>query len=242
MNNDLHTLLSANSDPLLPGFCAVEDALQKISQDGGQARGAVFTRREVVEFILNLVGYTVDQPLYQRSILEPSFGKGDFLLVAVERLFESWKRHNRPVSVLNFASCVRAVELHHDTFKSTRNKLINQLKTEGVSDIDINTLTNQWLVHGDFLLSELPAEFEFVVGNPPYVRQELIPDILIAKYRSIYTTIFDRSDLYIPFIERSVRQISSKGKVGIICANRWTKNRYGGPLRQLLSEKYHLHI
>jgi len=36
-----------------------------------------------------------------------------------------------------------------------------------------------WLIHGDFLLAQLPGSFDFVVGNPPYVRQELIPAALL---------------------------------------------------------------
>ncbi len=233
---------SLTSQASLPGFCPVADALKRLSQAGAEARGAIFTRREVVEFILDLVGYTADQPLYELSLLEPSFGDGDFLLVAVERLLEAWRRQREPVPAQNLASCIRAVELHRNTFESTRAKLLQQLCEAGINRADATALTNHWLVHGDFLLTELPSEFAFVVGNPPYVRQELIPDALVAEYRARYTTIFDRADIYIPFIERSVKQLSAEGKVGIICADRWVKNRYGGPLRRLLSEQFHLHV
>jgi len=49
------------------------------TQDGIEARGAIFTRPEVVDFILDLAGYTEDQPLHKKRILEPSSGGGDFL-------------------------------------------------------------------------------------------------------------------------------------------------------------------
>ena len=50
-------------------------------QKGGlEARVAIFTRSEVVDFILDLAGYTEDQPLHEKRLLEPSFGGGDFLL------------------------------------------------------------------------------------------------------------------------------------------------------------------
>ena len=48
--------------------------------------------------------------------------------------------------------------------------------------------------------------------------------------------------IYIPFIERSLRQLSCTGKLGFICADRWMKNRYGGPLRKLVSDYFHLHV
>jgi hypothetical protein len=101
-------------------------------------------------------------------------------------------------------------------------------------------LVKQWLVHADFLLADLPGTFDAVVGNPPYVRQELIPSVLLAEYRMRFTTMYDRADLYIPFIERSLTLLSTNGQLGFICADRWMKNRYGGPLRAFIAENYHL--
>ena len=63
------------------------------SQSGVEARGAVFTRREVVDFILDLAGYTPNKSLHKQRLLEPSFGGGDFLLPAVERLLAAWRTH-----------------------------------------------------------------------------------------------------------------------------------------------------
>jgi hypothetical protein len=42
-------------------------AIEKLSTSvSSESRGAIFTRPEVVEFILDLVGYTTDQPLHQK--------------------------------------------------------------------------------------------------------------------------------------------------------------------------------
>src|SRR5581483_4567731 len=70
--------------------------------------------------------------------------------------------------------------------------------------------------------------------------QELIPDTLLAEYRSRYDTIYDRADLYVPFIERCLTNLEPGGSLGFICADRWMKNRYGGPLRAMVAEEYHL--
>ncbi|MDE0241443.1 MAG: Eco57I restriction-modification methylase domain-containing protein [bacterium] len=233
---------TAVSPAIHHGPASVEVAIRRMSEAGSEARGAVFTRREVVEFILDLVGYTANRPLYRLSLLEPSFGAGDFLLVAVERLLASWYRERNIVPVRDLGCCIRAVELHHGTFQSTRAKLAKVLEAADIDCGIATALTDEWLIHGDFLLSDLPAEFDVVVGNPPYVRHELIPDALISEYRTRYTTVFDRADLYVPFIERSARQLAPTGKIGIICADRWVKNRYGGPLRRLLRERFHIDI
>ena len=117
----------------LPGFCPVEEALKQLSEAGIEERGAIFTRREVVDFILDLVGYTPDRPLHKLSLLEPSFGNGDFLLAAVERLLAAWRNLAEAVPVAVLADSIRAVELHETSFKSTRAKLAQLLQDAGIS-------------------------------------------------------------------------------------------------------------
>jgi hypothetical protein len=210
---------------------------------GAESRGAIFTRSEVVEFILDLVGYTEDKPLAERRLLEPSFGGGDFLLPAVARLLRAWRAGTRTNSALNdLRGAIRAVELHRDTFQSTHAAVIALLKQEGLAPNTAQALADCWLTQGDFLLTHLAGEFDYIVGNPPYVRQEMIPATLLNEYRGRYPTMYDRADLYIPFIERSLSTLSSGGGLSFICADRWMKNRYGGPLRSLVAERFHLKI
>lgn len=232
------------NDPSGASSPIVAAAIETLATQGGiEARGAVFTRAEVVDFILDLAGYTKDQPLHRKRLLEPSFGCGDFLLPVVGRLLAAWRASNSSGPVVDeLGEAIRAVELHRDTFTSTRAAVIERLKQEGVADQSAIDLADCWLVQGDFLLAPIDGQFDFVIGNPPYVRQELIPAPLLAEYRSRYQTIYDRADLYIPFIERSLLMLAEGGSLGFICADRWMKNRYGGPLRNLVAEKFHLKV
>ncbi|WP_207389858.1 Eco57I restriction-modification methylase domain-containing protein [Aquitalea sp. USM4] len=220
----------------------VTDAINDLSIGSGvEERGAVFTRPEIVEFILDLVGYLPSETLYQRSLLEPSFGGGEFLLAAISRLLLARDvAREKGVAEPTLEHCIRAVELHVDSFEQTRTRVLNLLRERDVSLVEANKLVAQWLVQGDFLLTRLPCTFDFVIGNPPYVRQELIPAALIAEYRLRYATIYDRADIYIPFIERSLQLLKTGGKLSFICTDRWMKNRYGGPLRALVARDYHL--
>ena len=226
----------------LPGFCQITDALQGLAHVSSvDERGAIFTRREVVDFILDLVGYGVSEPLWERSLLEPSFGAGDFLVPAVERLLEARRRAlAEGKKVADIAGCIRAIELHRQTFDRVREKLLTILCQADFSLPDAVGLVDAWLVQGDFLLVPIPSSFDFVVGNPPYVRQELIPAALLHEYRRRFITLYDRADLYVPFMERSLGLLAKNGKLAFICADRWMKNRYGGPLRALVSRDFHL--
>lgn len=201
-------------------------------------RGAVFTRREVVDFILDLAGYTEEAPLHEFRLLEPACGHGDFLVAAVERLLHSRLRHDIPL--VELSSCIVAIEIHRDSLAETRTRLSALLAGHGASSAETETLLNHWLVESDFLLADIQGTFSHVVGNPPYVRPENIPPRLMAEYRARYSTIFDRADLYIPFFERGLRLLAASGKLGFICSDRWMKNRYGAPLRAMVARDYHL--
>jgi hypothetical protein len=223
-------------------FPEIQQVVACYSQAQTAELGAVFTRREVVEFMLDLAGYCVEEDLTQASLLEPSFGQGDFLLVAVERLLDSVLQHHGSFfdSVSLLRNALRAVEVHQETFTAMRNTLLLFLEERGIEPQDALQLVKFWLVHDDFLLTPLSLRFTHIVGNPPYVRQELLPDVLIARYRTLYRTIYDRADLYIPFLERSLSLLTSDGTLSFICSDRWMKNRYGGPLRELISKHFHL--
>ena len=240
LNEDSPLAASLSLQPAFPGFCSVTEAIEKLATEGGiEERGAIYTKREVVDFILDLTGYTADVRIAGYRLLEPSFGDGDFLLPAIDRLLEAAARDG----ALNYdalASAIRAVELHRPTFEGTRTLVAERLQRAGLTREDAARLCNAWLYQGDFLLAEFEPAFTHVVGNPPYVRQEAIPDILMAEYRARYKSIYDRADIYVPFIERSLALLGQGGKLSFICADRWMKNKYGKKLRELVSKKYAL--
>ena len=114
MPSDVHS-----SQPSLPGFCPIEAAIASMAASGVEARGAVFTRREVVEFILDLVGYTADKSLHRARVLEPALGHGDFLLPTIDRLLSAYARvpaSERHGVVSDLGECLRAVELHRSSY------------------------------------------------------------------------------------------------------------------------------
>lgn len=226
----------------LPGLCQVDEAVSLMAAAGMEERGAVFTRREVVDFILDLSGYTTDRPLHRMRLLEPSMGQGDFLTPVIDRLLEAYQRDPQRTGdpIADLGECVLAVELHRDSYRRTREVVAATLRGKGLKAWQSTALCDRWLKQGDFLLLDHERAFTHVIGNPPYVRQEMVPDVLMAEYRRRYRTIYDRADIYIPFIEQSLSLLAPGGTLGFICADRWLKNRYGGPLRRYVSEGFHL--
>lgn len=203
-------------------------------------RGAVFTRESVVEFILDLTDYVDTRPLASYRLLEPSFGEGDFLLVAATRLLKSITKKTDGFDLREIIDSIRAVEVHEESVRITRKKLKELFLSYGHSGRVVDDILSAWLITGDFLLVDFPHQFTHVVGNPPYLRQEAIPMELLHQYKTRYRTIYDRADLYVPFIERGLHELRPEGKLAYICSDRWMKNRYGQALRRMVSANYHL--
>ncbi|WGK68348.1 TaqI-like C-terminal specificity domain-containing protein [Candidatus Haliotispira prima] len=78
--------------------------------------------------------------------------------------------------------------------------------------------------------------FDCVIGNPPYVRQELLGDEIKAYLQRNYAVFQGTADLYIYFFEKALRLVKAGGSMSFIVANKWMRARYGENLRRFLCE------
>lgn len=203
-------------------------------------RGAVFTKHSVVDFMLDLIGYAPSEPLHERTLLEPAFGGGRFLLSAVDRLVESWRASSKQVRYSDLLGAIRAVELDKDSFDLFKRQLCGHLSQLGFSEFESARLADTWLINDNYLWARFDGKFDFVIGNPPYVRQELIEPTQLRAYRAAFRTMVGRADLYVPFIEKSLDLLAPNGRLSFICADAWVKNEYGRALREKVAHDFHL--
>ncbi len=86
----------------------------------------------------------------------------------------------------------------------------------------------------------LEGGFDVVLGNPPYVRQELIrkkdKEFLVKSYETGSGT----ADLYVYFYEKGYQLLKENGYFGMITSNTFMRTSYGKKLRLFLGEKTNL--
>ncbi|NQT36181.1 MAG: Eco57I restriction-modification methylase domain-containing protein [Planctomycetes bacterium] len=99
----------------------------------------------------------------------------------------------------------------------------------------------------EVLGQDVPEEdrgFDCVIGNPPYVKlqhfRKVKPDesdYYIERRKPDGTPLYASTqtgnfDLYLPFIEKGVSLLDSRGRMGYIAPSLWLKNEYGLGLRR----------
>lgn len=198
-------------------------------RQSGEPHGDVFTSPRVVSFMLDLIGYTSDKDLSAYKVLEPSFGYGDFLIEIQNRLIQSAKNFNFDASEI-MSKNIYGCEIDNTKY----DKCICTLRLAMPNFVPLNLKTE------DFLFSLWDTQFDFIIGNPPYIRYENIPIEVRNLYKNKFYTFHYRSDLYVLFYEHCLRNLSVNGRHCFICSNRWLKNEYGKKLRALISSSYNL--
>lgn len=195
-----------------------------------KTRCDVFTTHGVVKYMLDLSGYTPDRDLSQVRVLEPSCGEGEFVVEIIKRLLESSRIFNFDVN--------KAITRMLSFYEIDEAKIgIVIGKISAISD-DI-VIEKEIIKCEDFLLATIDT-VDLVIGNPPYIRYEQIAEDKKTLYRSLFSTFRYRSDIYIPFFEKSLKALAPNGKHCFICSNRWFKNQYGRLLRNIIADSFNI--
>lgn len=203
----------------------------------------VFTKPEVARYMLaelkRAAGFRF---WYQQRVLEPSCGRGAFVFILVDMLIEEHSRNHFRWDTKRIMDFLVAVDIDADSIEYLRGAVMRKLIAAHCPRPIAKKLVTKWFVCDDFLLYDFSGRFDVIVGNPPYIRFDDIPCERQKAYQARYKTFIDRCDIYVPFIEHSLSLLSSRGAFSFICANRYTKNKYGRELRKLITSGFHTRL
>jgi hypothetical protein len=196
--------------------------------------GVVYTKPWLVELVLDLAGYLPEKCLADLVALEPSAGDGAFLSAMVRRLVESCERHGTPLS--KATSALQAFEIDPVAAEKAVGVVRETLISLRVPSATAEKLARSWIKVGDFLEASLCFPIaDFVIGNPPYIRLEEIPEKKAAMYRNGFSAMRGRADIYVAFYQAALYQLKPGGICAYICADRWMLNDYGSALREFIT-------
>jgi hypothetical protein len=89
----------------------------------------------------------------------------------------------------------------------------------------------------DWQSAELSGGFDAIIGNPPYVRQELIKSIKPGLKRAYPKTYDGSADLYVYFYDQGLRLLKPGGRLSYVVTNKWMRAGYAEGLRGIFSDE-----
>ena len=86
--------------------------------------------------------------------------------------------------------------------------------------------------------------FDCIIGNPPYIRIQTMKEWAPLEVE-IYKELFRSGrtgnyDIYVVFIEQSLKLLNAKGQLGFICPHKFFNSKYGEPVREIIAKGKHL--
>ena len=117
---------------------------------------------------------------------------------------------------------------HTDPEKQRLREVIADLK-ESLQEWQVSDDEFVWQVEFPEVFQE--GGFDIVIGNPPYVRQELIRPIKPALKRLFPEVYIGTADLYVYFYKRGTELLRTSGVLSYISSNNFLRVAYGKKLR-----------
>lgn len=221
-----HFILEQEIEPTL----ALLEKFYKLRVEGEDRKinGAYFTPPEIVSYI------TKETVRGVGTICDPACGSGAFLVEAAKLLKK--KTHLSYAQI--FSKFLYGVDILPSNVNHVRLilSLLAVIEGEDQKDFIFNIHIGDTLVFN--WNKEIPnfRGFDYIVGNPPYVRTKNLRVDVRENIKKWNTGNFANADLYIPFFELAVSWTKSAGRIGYITPSTYFTALNARVLRGFLSE------
>ncbi len=193
--------------------------------------GVVYTPREVTAPMVEralapLVAGKSPAEILALRACDFAIGEGAFLVELVRVLAEAHGGRDARREVA--AHCLYGADIDPGAIATARAVV------EGYVGAPVPELADH-LRTGDALALAWPA-FDVVVGNPPYIRQELLAPATKQALRG-FASYDGVADLYVYFIELAHRLLRVGGRYCLVVPTKWLTAAYARPLRAFLARE-----
>ena len=226
------------------------------------ALGQYFTREDLVDIITT---FCVRSP--SAKVLDPTCGTGTFLLRAYDRKKILGEHdHQRllenlwGIDIARFPAELATINLYRQNLRDYAN--FPRIVAQDFFEVKLNQTFRfpppKPVETAKVFIEEPLPTFDAIVGNFPYVRQELIEkqvkgyknflekvlaDGWMADYRELFDSkgnlrLSGQADIYAYLFFHTARFLKPGGRMGIVTSNAWLDVAYGFELQKFFLKKF----
>jgi adenine-specific DNA-methyltransferase len=180
-----------------------------------KTKGEVFTGQFIIDFML---GKTYD-PISMNYVLEPGCGDGRFITSIIKILIETFGDNHQTLN--DKIEKLYGIEIDDSNYNAAVNNINNLLSQYEY------IVARPTILHGDALLNDYveTIKFDFIVGNPPYIRIHNLPKDYLTVLQSKYNFLKNGMvDIYYGFIELYKKSMNENGTLCFITPNSYLIN------------------
>ncbi len=188
-------------------------------------KGQIFTPFFIVDKILDDIGFD-NNSVIGKTILDPACGDGRFLIKIAERIIK-FSDKNELSKNLEF---IEGWDTDKEALSDAKQKL-NEL----ISNLNIKV---DWkLKNVNSLKHKTNKKYDYIVGNPPYIRiQHLSEDLRTYIQQNYKFCKSGSTDIFLSFFELSLKLIAKDGICGFITPNTYFHTETAKYLRKYFEE------
>jgi len=191
----------------------------------------VFTPYSNVVDLLEKVNYNSN--LYGKKVIENACGDGNILSVIVERYICDCINNGMDLNQIKtgIETDIYGAEIDEKHYLQCLAKLNSVASKYNIIDVQWN------LLNVDILRTNLPVKFDYVIGNPPYIKYRDLDVETRGFLQNNYSACSQgKFDYCYAFIEASLNCLSDTGKLSYLVPNSIFKNVFAQNLRELMLE------
>ena len=190
----------------------------------------VFTPTQNVIELLDWCGYKND--LYGKKIMENSCGDGHILQEVAKRYIEECIKAGKKNDeiLIGLENDIYGIEYDEKQYNKCKKNLNDILKKYGLEAIKWKNIKNK-----DTLKCKNENKFDYVVGNPPYIKYKSLSEEDRQNIRKKFITCKNgKFDYCYAFIESSIKSLKNGGKMAYLIPNSIFKNVFAKDLRNFI--------
>ncbi|MFA6999797.1 MAG: Eco57I restriction-modification methylase domain-containing protein [Candidatus Paceibacterota bacterium] len=182
--------------------------------------GVVFTPEWVVDFMIDEV-FKGAKITGSEKILDSGCGEGAFSVPIVKKYSQISGKSIKDVIENN----LYFIDISEEYINKTKQNL-QELSNEKITKY--NSIIN------DFCFHDFKEKFNFIIGNPPYVRIQNLNEKRDEIQKKFISASNGSIDLYFCFFEQSLSLLTENGKLSFITPNSHFHSSAGRNLRNLI--------